>query len=180
MAQPQPSPFLYWLKKAESNSKRSGAHIDSQSPHRHSCTGSGRRPHSRLPAQRRGKEAKCLIHGKDTHTSRERFPAPRGRLLIRMGRRNTTHTAGNPAHSVGVPLTHTNPAQRTLHVMRDSSRSREEAGIATRHVVAAYISQTRKSPVGRTHGLILLTSATDCLPTPAAAAQWYWRGFLLC
>ena len=68
-------------------------------------------PLSRLPAQRRGKEAKCLIHGKDTHTSRERFPAPRGRLSIRMDRRNTTHTAGTPAHSMGVPL-HSRGIQR--------------------------------------------------------------------
>ena len=90
-------------------------------------------PLSRLPAQRRGKEAKCLIHGKDTHTSRERFPAPRGRQSIRMDRRNTTHTAGTscPLHGGASSLTR-NPAQRTLHVMRDSSRCRKEAGIATR------------------------------------------------
>ena len=88
-------------------------------------------PLSRLPAQRRGKEAKCLIHGKDTHTSRERLPAPRGAYRSAWIE-DTARTAGHPAHSVGVPLTHTNPAQRTLHVMRDSSRCRKEAGIATR------------------------------------------------
>ena len=49
-------------------------------------------PLSRLPAQRRGKEAKCLIHGKDTHTSRERSPAPQGRLSIRMDRGHSTHS----------------------------------------------------------------------------------------
>ena len=115
-----------------------------------SCTGSGRRPHSRTLAQRRGKEANAS-HMEKVHIH---HTAP----LNPHGSEEHTHTAGTscPLHGGASSLTR-NPAQRTLHVMRDSTRSRKEAGIATRHVVTAYILLTRKSPAGKTYGLILLT-----------------------